>query len=131
MSIEFVQAFHEKFSLNTGDGESQLLDSDTFEFRHDFLQEELNEFHLAQENKDLVGSFDALLDLVYVAYGTALMMNISPEQWNAGMAAVQSANISKVRAADANESKRGSTLDVIKPKDWIAPESALKNILNP
>jgi predicted HAD superfamily Cof-like phosphohydrolase len=130
MSIELVRAFHEKFDLNVGDNESQLLNDNDFEFRHDFLQEELNEFHLAQENGDLVGCFDALLDLVYVAHGTALMMNISPKQWNAGMAVVQSANMSKVRAADASESKRGSSLDVIKPKDWTGPEPALRNILS-
>ena len=79
---------------------------------------------------DRVKAFDALLDLTYVAYGTALFLGVDPGQWHAGMAAVQKANMSKERAESATQSKRGSAFDVIKPEGWTGPEQRLQEILS-
>ena len=128
MSIQQVKDFHEKFGLPTGEGDYLTASQEVAEFRLAFMQEELDEFEEASLCSDRVKMFDALLDLAYVVYGTALFMGISPVQWEEGMAAVQKANMSKVRATD-DSSKRGTSLDVIKPEGWVGPEEELARIL--
>lgn len=128
MSIQQVKDFHEKFGLPTGEGDYLTASQEVAEFRLAFMQEELDEFEEASLCSDRAKMFDALLDLAYVVYGTALFMGISPTQWEAGMAAVQKANMSKVRATD-DSSKRGTSLDVIKPEGWVGPEEELARIL--
>ena len=82
--------------------------------------EELDEFNLAADSDDVPGMFDALIDLVYVALGTAHILNLP---WEAGWDQVQRANMAKVRAAkDGSDSKRGSGWDVVKPDGWRAPD---------
>ena len=85
------------------------------------ILEEATEFVDSYRDFDVVGQFDALLDLAYVVAGTALMMGITPEQWDEGMAAVHNANMKKVRATSAGDSKRGTKLDVVKPEGWTGP----------
>lgn len=63
--------------------------------------------------------FDGLIDLVYVAYGTAHLLGYP---WAAGWERVQDANMAKVRAERAEDSTRGSTFDVIKPPGWTKPD---------
>ena len=36
--------------------------------------------------------------------------------------AIQDANMKKERCTDASKSKRGSTLDIIKPPNWVKPD---------
>ena len=129
--IESVQAFHAKFDLPTGDKDYLTGDPMTTKFRSKFLQEELDEFVASMENEDKVAAFDALLDLAYVTYGTALFLGISPEQWYQGFAAVQHAYMTKVRADSAldTRSKRKNSFDVVKPEGWAGPEMTLKDIL--
>lgn len=115
-----VGMFHLQFNLPAAVWayEPHLLDDETYEFRLKFLNEELNEYASAHEERDLAKAADALIDLVYVAMGTAHMMGLPwQELWNE----VQRANMAKRRAGNAAESKRGSTLDVIKPPGWTPP----------
>jgi predicted HAD superfamily Cof-like phosphohydrolase len=128
MAIELVLEFNKKFDLP--DGTENVMTGDDGIYRHKFLEEEVEEFQIAIAHGDRVKAFDALLDLVYVAQGTALFMGISVEQWDAGMAAVHNANMRKRRAESASESKRGSVRDVIKPPHWIGPEESLQHILS-
>lgn len=65
--------------------------------------------------------FDALIDLVYVAYGTAHILGYP---WQRGWEQVQAANMSKERATEETASERGGTFDVIKPPGWVAPDIA-------
>jgi predicted HAD superfamily Cof-like phosphohydrolase len=123
-----VLAFHEKFAVPMAT-KPQLLDDETYNFRVKFLKEELNEFVDANYNNDLEQALDALLDLVYVAYGTAQMMGVSPAMWQEMWDAVQFANMSKVRATNASESKRGTSLDVVKPAGWRGPSESHKRII--
>lgn len=125
-----VKQFNKKFGLPVGDEDILSSDPEAQAYRVKFLQEELNELSeaLAQGNK--VKAFDALLDLAYVTYGTALFMGIDPIKWAEGMNAVHSANMAKVRVEKPGDSKRNSAFDVVKPKGWIGPEKQLGEILN-
>jgi len=123
-----VHEFHQCFGLPLGDEDK--LDAIAAVFRLGFIEEEFNELQKALDEGDKVGAFDALLDLVYVAQGTALFMGINPAQWDAGMRAVHNANMEKVRATCPSESKRDTDLDVIKPNGWVGPEKRLEEILN-
>lgn len=125
-----VGRFHEKFDLQfvgylTVGGyimpSPRLLDQETYEFRNDFMQEELDEFAEAHADGDLPKMADALIDLVYVAMGTAHMMGLPwQELWDE----VQRANMSKERAVsrDDSRSKRKNSLDVVKPDGWTPPD---------
>jgi len=115
-----VWAFQQKFNVPMASVPS-FLDRETFDFRLKFLQEELHEFFVAHTSRDMHGAADALVDLAYVLYGTALMMGLG-DAWPQLWAEVQRANMSKVRAAHAGESKRESTLDVVKPAGWKPPD---------
>lgn len=125
-----VAEFHEKFGLPLGTIDHLLPNPFTQEFRTGFIQEELDELKDALATGDKVGAFDALLDLAYVVYGTALFAGISPAQWHAGMHAVHTANMAKVRVESAADSKRGSIFDCKKPEGWVGPEARLKEILS-
>lgn len=66
----------------------------------------------------LEGMLDGLVDLVYVALGTAQLHGFNfSEAWNR----VHEANMTKVRVQRPNESKRNSIFDVVKPPGWVAP----------
>ena len=125
-----VAEFHEKFGLPMGTDDQLMNDPSAQEFRVKFLQEELDELKEALAEGNKTKAFDALLDLAYVAYGTALFAGINPAQWHAGMHAVHSCNMAKVSVAKAEDSKRGSAFDVKKPAGWVGPEARLEEILS-
>jgi predicted HAD superfamily Cof-like phosphohydrolase len=106
-NFEDVGDFHRKFGLETTDnGAPQKLSVDAAMFRLKFLLEEVREYADAAgftldyavyhkgSAQDLPGAFDALIDLVYVALGTAQMHRFP---WAEGWAAVQAANMTKER----------------------------------
>lgn len=127
-NYEDVKAFHEKFGVPLS-SEPRLMVEDDFKFRHQFLYEELWEFEQAHKHGDLARAADSLIDLVYVALGTALWMGLP---WQKLWDEVQRANMEKVPALNAEASKdgtgRGHQFDVIKPKGWNPPD--IERILN-
>ena len=120
-----IELFHKKFGLEKA-SIPQLVDQECMDFRIKFMEEELQEFREAVENKDKVKAFDALLDLVYVAMGTAYLCNFP---WKAGWQYVQHANMQKKRVNHASESKRGSQFDIVKPNGWVSPDIAIESVL--
>lgn len=116
--IKDVEDFHLKFDLPFPD-RPRLLPKDLFNFRADFLLEEVHETIEAHSAGDLPGFADGLVDLTYVAIGTAIMAGLPFRMcWKA----VQAANMAKVRAQSADQSKRSSSYDVIKPPGWVPPD---------
>lgn len=121
-----VRKFHQKFGLPyffTAEGKPHLLDPDVQQFRERFLEEELGEFEQACAAGDLAKAADALVDLVYVALGTAHMMHVPfDDVWRA----VQEANMAKERASGSGDARstRGHTMDVVKPAGWRPPDVA-------
>ena len=122
-----VGVFHQKFGLDNvifnpiGPRE---VPADLMEFRLKFLKEELKEFEEGLAENDEAKMADALIDLVYVALGTA---HIKGYPWTQLWAEVQGANMAKERAVRSDQSARGSTWDVIKPAGWRPPD--IKGIL--
>lgn len=125
-SVEIdIGLFHTKFGLFPPN-KPTVFGPELGAFRLKFLKEELKEYEDAynmdadvHDPQKLADMADALVDLVYVAIGTLHLLGISfTEVWDE----VQRANISKQRAEKANDSKRGSTFDVIKPPGWKAPD---------
>lgn len=114
-----VKAFQRKFMVPMAEAPS-LLDKDTLDFRIGFLREELQEFEESAGRDDLEGMADALVDIVYIALGTAHMMGLP---WQRLWDSVQEANMAKRMAKpDGSDSKRGSPLDVVKPPGWVGPD---------
>lgn len=119
-----VAKFHHKFKLRETDIAGVPgpvpISEDLYLFRKGFLKEELDEFQEAWECGDMAGLADALIDLVYVALGTAHLFGIP---WQPLWDEVQRANMSKERGT-ASTSKRNSEYDVIKPEGWTPPDIA-------
>ena len=103
-----VRDFHEKFELFVNKDNPELQ---SVRVRH--MQEELDEYKTAIKQNNREQQLDALVDLVYVALGTA---HYEDFDFNEAFARVHAANMKKVRKA----SKR-SQWDVIKPEGWTAP----------
>lgn len=128
-----IKDFHEKFGLNY-DGPPRALPIDLLIFREKFLQEELDEYKDAGALVAMPGShvnkpaglekqLDGLVDLVYVAVGTAYLHGFD---FNEAWKRVHAANMAKVRKLSANQptedSGRQPTYDVVKPEGWVAPD---------
>lgn len=111
--LEDVRSFHRRFDIWQHSKPGHLSGQKLRE-RIAFLQEELDELKQALETNDLSDQADALVDLVYVAKGTALMLGLPwEEMWDE----VQRANMAKVRG----QTKRGNKIDVTKPPGWEPP----------
>jgi predicted HAD superfamily Cof-like phosphohydrolase len=123
-NFEDVTAFHKKFGIDGyRHGQLTKLDGDVAMFRVGFLQEELTEFVNGWSNNDLEKMIDSLIDLVYVAMGTANLMGVSPRRWQDCWDEVQRANMSKTRKPSNRSSTRGHSLDVVKPDGWVGPKT--------
>jgi hypothetical protein len=128
---DLVYKFHSKYGLPNGmdNGNMLLEDNDLAKFRVTCLHEELQEFEDALKARDEVGMADALCDLIYFAYGTALFMGIPWMKFHGMFCMVQRANMNKVRCETADESKRHSAFDLRKPEGWVGPEESIAKIL--
>jgi predicted HAD superfamily Cof-like phosphohydrolase len=92
-----------------------MLSASRYQFRDKFLREELDEFNKAYDAKDRDGVLDALGDLIYVAYGGILEMNVPPRDV---FDAIQQSNMAKKRGV----TKRGEHFDAMKPEGWLPPD---------
>ena len=114
--VDDIHEFSKRFRLPQPD-KPELLDNYDMEYRVSFIQEELRELQYSHDDEDMEGVLDALVDLVYVALGTAWLMNLPFEEaWNR----VHEANLEKERATSHEDprSKRHHRWDIVKPKGW-------------
>ena len=115
--LKDIDSFHKKFGFAKNEKVSIPDDNELVNFRTSFLAEEFAEYTNAITKKDAAAALDALVDIVYIALGTAWLFNLPFDKaWKE----VQKANMSKIRAKSKSK-KRGTKFDVIKPKDWKAP----------
>jgi predicted HAD superfamily Cof-like phosphohydrolase len=85
--------FHRAFNLPMRQLPSADIDEAVAKLRVALLEEEVGEFVAASERSDLLGIADALADIVYVAYGTALTYGIDLD---AVLQEVHRSNMSKL-----------------------------------
>jgi len=86
--------------------------------RFNHMQEELLEFMYSKNCDDLHGMVDAIIDIIYVAYGTAAILGLNEEQFQECFEEVHRANMSKILDSDDVTHKMG----VKKPEDWKKPD---------
>jgi predicted HAD superfamily Cof-like phosphohydrolase len=90
-----VAAFHAAFGLPRSDRPTADVSARVAALRVRLLSEEVEEFAAATEAGDLVAIADALADIVYVAYGSAVTYGIDLD---AVLAEVHRSNMSKLDA---------------------------------
>lgn len=123
-SFDDVGEFHRKMNLPvTSDRKPQLMTRATFTYRTNFLFEELREFIEAHNSGDIAGAFDALMDLAWIAMGTAHYLGVP---WNEGWQEVVRANMEKRPWVEGDPIKPRNVvgLEVVKPKGWREPDIA-------
>lgn len=86
-----VLDFHERYGC-LAKYTPDLPDPQTLLLRMSLIAEELAECMTAARNQDMVGVCDALCDILYVTYGTAVTMGVDLEPL---FAEVQRSNMSK------------------------------------
>lgn len=111
-----VEAFHNKFGLSN-EGRPISLTTAERKFRVKCLYEELHEYEDALEEGNLAEQFDALIDLVYFALGTAHRQGFP---FDHGFDLVHQANMSKEQNPD--NQRRGYALEITKPEGWKPPD---------
>ncbi len=88
-----VAEFHRSFGLPIASAPTLDIPLELLELRHNLLVEELRELVTAIDADDVVGVADALGDMVYVLYGTAVTFGINLD---AVVAAIHKSNMSKL-----------------------------------
>ena len=111
--------FLDKLGIKKSSGIA-LLPDDVMKARYMHMVEEVNEFQYSNNMSDMHGCVDALIDVVYIALGTANMLGLTEKQWNECWDKVHVANMSKEINIDAS----GHKLGVTKPANFIAPDFA-------
>jgi predicted HAD superfamily Cof-like phosphohydrolase len=115
--FQMVADFHKKFGLEPTN-QPDFPFEEIWILKNNHMQEELNEIRAAAINGNLEEYFDGLIDIVYVALGAAYLAGLPFEQ---GFLRVHQANMTKIRALRQQDSKRGSTYDIVKPAGFVAP----------
>lgn len=110
MLMRDIVEFHDKFGLLYYDLPRELPE-DLRDFRINFMKEELTEYINAKTKEDML---DALVDLCYVALGTAQLHGFN---FNEAWKRVHAANMAKVRAPSER-----SEYDIVKPEGWTPPD---------
>lgn len=107
---------HEKF---WGDQslKPSVSDKDYLMARAEFIQEELDELKEAIENGDYLEQIDALVDIVVVCKGSAVLMGL---KWDEHWDEVMRANNEKEPGEQAK--RPGMKHDLIKPSGWCGPD---------
>lgn len=106
---EFMKTFQET-QINTT---PSFPDDTISKLRIDLLQEELDEFKTAIEHRDIVGVFDALIDLQYVLDGAFQAFGLA-ELKEDGFAEVHASNMSKVCLTEYIKDKTSDSIYPIK-----------------
>lgn len=135
--VQDIVDFHTKFEQQYN-GPARPLPDELQHFRLKFLEEELEEYvdyvrmlRLSKPDvpaKGLEGAFDGLIDLVYVALGTAYLHGFD---FREGWRRVHEANMKKVLANPEGDdrSHRDAKFDIVKPEGWTPP--SLNDLVDP
>lgn len=115
--LDQVIVMHHKFQLDAEPIPAQLAD-DEKAFRALAMHEEVSEY---QEASTLADQLDALVDLQVFLLGTVHRHGFE-QIFEKAFKRVMQANMQKVLAESAEQSKRGFKRDLVKPNGWVAPD---------
>lgn len=111
----YVEQFHRALGLPVADAPQQPFPTRLATDRLALLQEEVDELTRAVRDGDLPAAADALADVVYVAYGTALSLGVDLDRV---LAAVHESNMAKRVPGPPRLGAHGK---VVKPAGWKPP----------
>lgn len=109
-------------------GTPGFLSESLFENYTHCLEENIREYIEGYGEKNKVKTINALVSIYYNCLAIANQMDLTTDQWNILWDDVQTANMNKERVVSVEQSKRGSTYDIIKPKGWVPPKT--KELVN-
>ena len=113
---EMVREFHEVFDHLIQDKPNANIDISIQSLRYDLIYEELRELNDAMLDRDIVEVADAIADLLYVVYGTAVSYGIDIEPV---FEAVHKSNMDKIWPdGELHYHPNGK---VKKPEGWEPP----------
>lgn len=115
-----VKRFHTAFNHPVGDT-PQEMGKDRREKRFAWMLEEIDEFKHAD---NLVDQIDALIDTLYLTYGTLVEMGVNPEPY---FGHVHNANMGKLNAE--GKPTYNAEGKVAKPDGWRGPEMDITRTL--
>lgn len=107
--------FHTAFNLKRSE-RPELPDADTRQLRFNLLKEEWEEYESGEKNNDIVEIADALADIIYIAYGTAVAYGIPMDQV---FDEVHRSNMSKLGPNGKPIYREDGK--VLKPANWTPP----------
>jgi predicted HAD superfamily Cof-like phosphohydrolase len=118
---QLVKEFHEKFSCVINTSPTINVDPELLTARGEFMLEEVQEFREAASNNNLTEMVDALADIIYFAYGTAINLGVDLEPV---FEEVHRSNMTKVWP-DGSVRRREDG-KVIKPPTYTKPDVAFE-----
>ena len=122
---EMVKEFHKSFNHPYSD-KPTLINMNLAQKRYDWMKEEIDEFLEAVENRDIYEQADAMIDLIYFALGTLVVLGVTPAEV---FKVVQNANMSKLWE-DGKPRFREGDGKVIKPPTWEDPHDKIVETIN-
>ena len=125
--FEQVSAFNKNIIGYAAPVKVSLLPTDVKELTAIQLREEVDEL---MESTTPTDELDALIDLVYFAYGAMYKMGVTPPLFGAAATIVHNANMTKAAGKKASRGYDGTAVDAVKPADFIAPESLISVLIN-
>ena len=113
-----VKEFHETYGAYISE-EAKLPEASIRELRKSLLQEEFDEYTKAEEENDLVEIADALGDMMYIIYGTAISYGIPLDDI---FHEIHSSNMSKL--GEDGKPIRREDGKILKGKNFFKPDIA-------
>jgi predicted HAD superfamily Cof-like phosphohydrolase len=110
-----LREFHEAFDLTRSKAPG-LPSKDVRDLRINLLKEEWEEYLEGEATDDLIEIADALADMVYIAYGTAVAYGIRLDKV---FEEVHSSNMSKLVDGKVIRREDGK---ILKPAGWTPPD---------
>jgi predicted HAD superfamily Cof-like phosphohydrolase len=94
--ISEVEEFNDMMGKSYQNRITPTIEAADAQFVVDFISEELDELKEAVATNDIVGVFDALLDITYVCTGNGALVFGLKDKFMEGYAEVQASNLSKI-----------------------------------
>ena len=113
-----IYEFNEKIIGTQQPEKFQVLNKERLLFALTALYEELGEFTTATHNNNVGEALDAMIDLIYFAYGRCYEMGITIEQFEKCWNVVQQKNMQKKKGVK----NRGTSIDAAKPEGWTSAD---------